>query len=31
VVIVTHDPGIAANCRRQVRLHDGRVAEDVSR
>jgi putative ABC transport system ATP-binding protein len=28
VVIVTHDPGIAANCRRQVRLHDGRVAED---
>jgi putative ABC transport system ATP-binding protein len=30
VVIVTHDPGIAANCRRQVRLHDGRVAEDVT-
>jgi cell division transport system ATP-binding protein len=29
VVIVTHDPGIAANCKRQVRLHDGRVAEDV--
>ena len=28
VVIVTHDPGIAANCPRQVRLHDGRVAED---
>jgi putative ABC transport system ATP-binding protein len=28
VVIVTHDPGIAANCRRLVRLHDGRVAED---
>ena len=28
VVIVTHDPGIAANCRRQVRLHDGRIAED---
>ena len=29
VVIVTHDPGVAANCLRQVRLHDGRVAEDV--
>ena len=28
VVIVTHDPGIAASCKRQVRLHDGRVAED---
>jgi putative ABC transport system ATP-binding protein len=30
VVIVTHDPGIAASCRRQVRLHDGRIAEDRS-
>jgi putative ABC transport system ATP-binding protein len=30
VVIVTHDPGIAASCKRQVRLHDGRVAEDRS-
>jgi putative ABC transport system ATP-binding protein len=28
VVIVTHDPGIAAACRRIVRLHDGRIAED---
>lgn len=28
VVIVTHDPGIAACCRRVVRLHDGRVVED---
>ena len=28
VVIVTHDPGIAARCRRLVRLHDGRIAED---
>jgi putative ABC transport system ATP-binding protein len=28
VVIVTHDPGIAASCKRQVRLHDGRIAED---
>jgi putative ABC transport system ATP-binding protein len=30
VVIVTHDPGIAARCRRLVRLHDGRIAEDRS-
>jgi putative ABC transport system ATP-binding protein len=29
VVIVTHDPGVAANCLRQVRLHDGRIVEDV--
>ena len=29
VVIVTHDPGVAANCPRQVRLHDGRISEDV--
>jgi putative ABC transport system ATP-binding protein len=28
VVIVTHDPSIAACCKRLVRLHDGRVAED---
>lgn len=30
VVIVTHDPGIAARCHRRIRLHDGRIAEDVS-
>ncbi len=30
VVIVTHDPTIAASCKRQVRLHDGRIAEDRS-
>jgi len=30
VVIVTHDPGVAACCKRLVRLHDGRVAEDRS-
>jgi putative ABC transport system ATP-binding protein len=30
VVIVTHDPGVAARCRRLVRLHDGRIAEDRS-
>jgi putative ABC transport system ATP-binding protein len=28
VVIVTHDPGVAASCKRLVRLHDGRIAED---
>jgi len=28
VVIVTHDPTVAACCRRLVRLHDGRIAED---
>jgi putative ABC transport system ATP-binding protein len=30
VVIVTHDPNVAARCHRKVRLHDGRIAEDVS-
>ena len=30
VVIVTHDPNVAARCHRRVRLHDGRIAEDVS-
>jgi putative ABC transport system ATP-binding protein len=28
VVIVTHDPAIAACCRRLVRLHDGKIVED---
>ena len=28
VVIVTHDPAIASCCKRLVRLHDGRIAED---
>ena len=28
VIIVTHDPGVAAACKRIVRLHDGRIAED---
>jgi putative ABC transport system ATP-binding protein len=28
VVIVTHDPGVAACCKRLVRLHDGKIAED---
>ncbi len=28
LIIVTHDPGVAACCKRVVRLHDGRIAED---
>ncbi|MBL8510682.1 MAG: macrolide ABC transporter ATP-binding protein, partial [Betaproteobacteria bacterium] len=28
VIIVTHEPDIAAYCHRVVRLHDGRIAED---
>ena len=28
LVLVTHEPGIAAQCRRLVRLHDGRIAQD---
>jgi putative ABC transport system ATP-binding protein len=28
IVIVTHDPAVAAHCHRVVRLHDGRIAED---
>jgi putative ABC transport system ATP-binding protein len=28
IIIVTHDPGVAAHCRRVIRLHDGRVVED---
>jgi predicted ABC-type transport system involved in lysophospholipase L1 biosynthesis ATPase subunit len=31
VVVVTHDPGVAARFRRRVTLHDGRVAEGVPR
>ena len=30
VIIVTHEPDIAAHCRRSVRLHDGRVQSDVA-
>lgn len=29
VVIVTHEPDIAAHCRRTIRVRDGRVVEDV--
>lgn len=28
IIVVTHDPGVAAHCRRIVRLHDGRIVED---
>jgi putative ABC transport system ATP-binding protein len=31
IVIVTHDAGIAARCRRVVRLSDGKIVEDSSR
>jgi putative ABC transport system ATP-binding protein len=29
VIMVTHEPDIAAHCRRVIRLEDGRVAEDT--
>ena len=29
IVLVTHEPVVAAYCQRVVRLHDGRVAEDA--
>jgi putative ABC transport system ATP-binding protein len=28
IALVTHEPDVAARCRRVVRLHDGRIAED---
>ena len=30
VVVVTHEEDIAANCRRVLRLHDGRVVSDTA-
>ena len=30
VVVVTHEPDIAAHCRRTVRVSDGRIVEDTS-
>ena len=30
LIVVTHDPGIAACCKRLIRLHDGHIAEDRS-
>ena len=29
LIVVTHEPDIAAHCRRAVRLHDGRIQSDV--
>jgi len=29
LLLVTHDPGIAERCRRQVRLMDGKIVEDL--
>ncbi len=31
IIVVTHEPDIAAHCARTVKLVDGRVAEDVAR
>ena len=28
VIVVTHDPGVAARCHRVIRLHDGQVVSD---
>jgi ABC-type lipoprotein export system ATPase subunit len=28
IIIVTHEPDIAAHTRRIIRLHDGRIASD---
>lgn len=28
LVLITHDPSLAARCKRQIRLQDGRIAED---
>jgi putative ABC transport system ATP-binding protein len=28
LIVVTHDPDVAAHCHRLVRLHDGRIVED---
>jgi putative ABC transport system ATP-binding protein len=29
ILVVTHDPEVAAKCRRRIRLHDGAIVEDV--
>lgn len=28
IILVTHDPGVAARCQRVIRLHDGRIVSD---
>ena len=28
IVMITHDPGIATQCRRTIRLHDGQIVSD---
>lgn len=30
VVVVTHEPDIAAHCRRSIRVNDGRIVEDIA-
>jgi len=30
IVIITHDAGVAAVCRRRVELRDGRIITDIS-
>ncbi|MDR2468471.1 MAG: ABC transporter ATP-binding protein [Spirochaetaceae bacterium] len=29
VILVTHDSGVAAQARRRIRIHDGKIAEDI--
>lgn len=29
IILVTHDPNVAARCQRVIRLHDGRIASDI--
>jgi ABC-type lipoprotein export system ATPase subunit len=31
IVIVTHDPAVAASCQRTITLRDGRIVDDVLR
>jgi macrolide transport system ATP-binding/permease protein len=31
IVIVTHDPNVAAECRRNIQVHDGRIVADKQR
>ncbi|MCX5661393.1 MAG: ABC transporter ATP-binding protein, partial [Planctomycetota bacterium] len=29
IIVVTHDPGVAAHCRREVHLRDGKITDDI--